>query len=108
MALMRRTRIVRAVGWLACQLIAVPNFDDADQAALNAHIAALVALDSDATRVGHEPAQERSNPPRPIATSTPATSSAGVTASPAVASTGPPRSIGPADNGWATDGYTPR
>jgi hypothetical protein len=70
-ALIRRTRRVRAVGWLACQLIAVPNTDDVDHAALNAHIAALVALDSDAARIRQAPARERLNPPGPIATSTP-------------------------------------
>jgi hypothetical protein len=105
---MRRTRLVRAVGWLVCQLIAVPNIDDVDHAALNAHIAALVALDSEAARVRHESTQERSNPRGPIATSTPATSSAGVAASAAVAVAGPPRTIGLAENGWTTDESTAR
>jgi hypothetical protein len=120
MALMRRRRVFHAVGWLVCWLMGIPGIDDVDQAALDAHIAALAEQDREATRVPDEPAQERTNPPpyccagtgrpapRPITTSTQATPSAGVAASPAVARAGPPRTIGLADNGWTTDEYTAR
>lgn len=118
MALMRRTRVFRAVGWLVCWVMEIPGIDDVDQAALDAHIAALAEQDREAARVPDEPAQQRANPPpyccagigrpapRLITTSTPATSTAGVGASPAVARAGPPRTTGFADNGWTTDGYT--
>jgi hypothetical protein len=38
MALRRRTRVFRTVGWLVCQVIEMPNIDDVDQAALDTHI----------------------------------------------------------------------
>ena len=60
MALMRRTRVFRTVGWLVCQLIELPSSDDVDQAALDAHIAALAEYDRDTTEVPGQPAQERS------------------------------------------------
>jgi hypothetical protein len=43
MALRRRTRVLRTVGWLVCQVIEIPNIDDVDQAALDTHIAALAS-----------------------------------------------------------------
>ena len=47
MALRRRTRVFRTVGWLVCQVIEIPNIEDVDQAALNAHIAALAERDAE-------------------------------------------------------------
>jgi hypothetical protein len=47
MALRRRTRVFRTVGWLVCQVIEIPNIDDVDQAALDAHIAALAERDAE-------------------------------------------------------------
>jgi hypothetical protein len=47
MALMRRTRVFRTVGWLVCQVIEVPDIDAVDQAALDAHIAALAERDAE-------------------------------------------------------------
>jgi hypothetical protein len=55
MAPMRRTRVFRAVGWLVCWLIEIPSIDDVDQAALDAHIAAVAGLDREAARVRDEP-----------------------------------------------------
>jgi hypothetical protein len=46
MALMRRTRVFRTVGWLVCQLIEIPNIDDVDPPALDAYIAALAERDA--------------------------------------------------------------
>jgi hypothetical protein len=60
MALMRRTRVFGTVGWLVCQLIELPSSDDVDQAALDAHIAALAGYDRDTAGVPGQPAQERS------------------------------------------------
>jgi hypothetical protein len=59
MTLMRRTRVFRTVGWLVCQLIELPSVDDVDQAALDAHIAAVAEYDRD-TAGGPSPAEERS------------------------------------------------
>ena len=59
MALMRRARVFRAVGWLVCQLIELPSVDGVDQAALDAHIAALAEHDRDTAGVPDKPAHER-------------------------------------------------
>jgi hypothetical protein len=48
MALMRRTRVFRAVGWLVCQLIEIPSIDDVDGPALDAYIATLGERDREA------------------------------------------------------------
>jgi hypothetical protein len=55
MALMRRTRVLRAVGWLGCWLIEIPRVHDVDQATLDAYIAALAEHDSEATHTFHIP-----------------------------------------------------
>jgi hypothetical protein len=59
MALTRRTRVFRTVGWLVCQVIEIPNIDDVDQAALAAHIAALAERDAEARVPAPEPGPER-------------------------------------------------
>jgi hypothetical protein len=59
MALMRRTRVFRTVGWLVCQLIEIPSIDDVDGAALDAYIAAQAERDRGTARVPDPPAQER-------------------------------------------------
>jgi hypothetical protein len=59
MALMRRKRLFRTVGWLASRLIEMPSINDLDQAALDAHIAAVAERDREAARVPDQPAQER-------------------------------------------------
>jgi hypothetical protein len=60
MALMRRTRVFRTIGWLASRVIEMPNINDFDQAAFDAHIAAVAKRDREAARVPDEPAHERS------------------------------------------------
>ena len=45
LALRRRTPVVRALAWLVCWLLEMPSLDDVDQAALDAHIAALAEQD---------------------------------------------------------------
>jgi hypothetical protein len=59
MALMRRTRVFRTVGWLVWQFIELPSSEDVDQAALDAHIAALAEHDRDRTALPGQPAEER-------------------------------------------------
>jgi hypothetical protein len=59
LAPMRRTRLFRTVGWLVCWLLEIPRIDDLDQAALDAHIAALAESDGRAARVPDEPGQQR-------------------------------------------------
>ena len=50
MALRRRTRVFRTVGWLVCQVIEIPNIEDVEQAVLDAHIAALAERDAEGPR----------------------------------------------------------
>jgi hypothetical protein len=45
LALRRRTPVLRALAWLVCWLLEIPSLDDVDQAALDAHIAALAEQD---------------------------------------------------------------
>jgi hypothetical protein len=60
MAVMRRTRVLRAVGWLGCSLTKIPRVHDVDQAALDAYIAALAEHDSEATQNAlHSPDEYR-------------------------------------------------
>jgi hypothetical protein len=59
MALRRRTRLFRAVGRLVCQVIEIPDIDDVDQAALDAHIAALAERDAEGRVSAPEPGPER-------------------------------------------------
>jgi hypothetical protein len=59
MALRRRTRVLRTVGWLVCQVIEIPNIDDVDQATLDAHIAALAERDAERRVSAPEPGPER-------------------------------------------------
>jgi hypothetical protein len=45
LALRRRTPVLRALAWLVCWLLEIPSRDEFDQAALDAHIAALAEQD---------------------------------------------------------------
>jgi hypothetical protein len=45
LALRRRTPVLRALAWLVCWLLDTPTLDAVDQAALDAHIAALAEQD---------------------------------------------------------------
>ena len=45
MALRRRTRVLRALAWLVSWLLEIPWPEGVDQAALDAHIAALAEQD---------------------------------------------------------------
>ena len=118
MALMRRTRVFRAVGWLVCWVMEISGIDDVDQAALDAHIAALAEQDREAGarpgragRTAREPAALLLRWHRATSAQADHNQHTGylnrrVGASPAVARAGPPRTTGFADNGWTTDGYT--
>jgi hypothetical protein len=45
LALSRRTPALRTLAWLICWLLEIPSLDGVDQAALDAHIAALAEQD---------------------------------------------------------------
>ena len=45
LALRRRTPVYGALAWLLCRLLDIRSLDNVDQAALDAHIAALGAQD---------------------------------------------------------------
>jgi hypothetical protein len=51
LALRRRTPVLRPLAWLVCWLLEMPSMDDLDQAALDAHIAALAEQDRDTASV---------------------------------------------------------
>jgi hypothetical protein len=58
LALRRRTPVLRALASLVCWLLEIPSLDDVDQAALEAHIAALAERDVRAARLSGQPGTE--------------------------------------------------